>query len=41
MELFRDDDGEVWAIPAPVLTALMSRVESAVTERITADAVAR
>lgn len=40
VELFHDDSGEVWAIPAPVLSALMSRVETAVAERITADSAA-
>lgn len=37
VKLFRDDSGDIWAIPAPVLSALLSRVEIAVAERVTAD----
>jgi hypothetical protein len=36
VELFRDDSGDIWAIPAPVLSALISRSEQAVAERLTA-----
>lgn len=37
VELFTDDSGEVYALPQPILACLMSRVERAVAERITAD----
>lgn len=34
VEPFSDDSGEVWAVPAPVLASLMSRVEVAVRPRL-------
>jgi hypothetical protein len=36
VELFRDDAGDTWAIPGPVLATLMDRVESAIASRVTA-----
>jgi hypothetical protein len=35
VELFRDDAGDVWAIPGPVLATLMDRVETAIADRVT------
>jgi hypothetical protein len=40
VEILTDDDGQVWAVPGPVLATLVGRAEKAIAERLTADSAA-